>query len=107
MFSTLIAAPFPADVKVILDRIGTKKRKCYVMERPAGSAMRLRSYWDGGSRDVYTAFDAQGKRIDLPVSGAPAFTPEPEGWTPQAGDVLVVTGHSCGKESAPRITRFV
>ena len=107
MPSTMISAPFPADVKAILERVGTRKRKCYVDETPAGREMRLRSYWDGGSRDIYRAFDAQGQRIDISVSGAPAFTAEPAPWVPQAGDVLVVTGHFCGKESVPHITRFV
>jgi hypothetical protein len=107
MFGVTLASPFAADVKAILDRVGTRKRKCYVDELPAGREMRLRSYWDGGSRDVYTAFDAQGKRLDVSVSGAPAFTAEPQPWTPQPGDVLVVTGVCCGKESTPRITRFV
>lgn len=100
-------APLPAHLKALLDRIGCRKRSCYVREESAGTGMRLRSYWDGGSRDEYRAFTSSGESIHLPISGAPGFTAEPAEWVPKAGDVLVNYGTFCGKPSTPFITYYV
>ncbi len=100
-------SPLPAHLKALADRVGSRKRSCYVSERPAGVGMRLRSYWDGGSRDEYRAFDANGNEIAIPVSGAPGFTPEPREWVPNVGDVLVDYGTFMGKPSTPHITFYI
>lgn len=105
--SVVYKSPLPAHLKALLDRIGCRKRSCYVREEAAGSGMRLRSYWDGGSRDEYRAYSRSGEAIALPISGAPGFTPEPREWVPQAGDVLVNYGTFCGKPSTPFITFYV
>lgn len=101
-----MSAPFDAPIKAILDRVGSRKRKCRVYRMAAGRPVKLRSYWDGGSRESYHAFTKRGKAIDLPVSGAPGFTADPEPWTPAPGDVLVRTGILSGKEATPTITFF-
>lgn len=106
MASTLISTPFPDNVRDLLQRVGTKKRKCFIREETAGTPIKLRSYWDGGSRDLYAAYDASGKRLPISVSGAPGFTAEPEAWTPRPGDALVETGTFCGKEATPKITFY-
>ncbi len=100
-------SPLPENLKRLMDRVGSRKRSCYVREEAAGKGMRLRSYWDGGSRDEYAAWDANGSPIALPVSGAPMFTPEPSEWVPSAGDVLVNYGTFMGKPSTPFITFYV
>jgi len=106
MATTLVSAPFNPYVSTLLRSVGTRKRKCYIAEAPSGSPVRLRSYWDGGTRDLYAAYSASGEEISLPVGGAPGFTPEPEAWVPNAGDVLIETGTFMGKEATPRITFY-
>ena len=102
----LLSAPFEPHIQALLRRVGTRKRKCFVAGTPAGSPIKLRSYWYGGSRDLYAAYTASGEAIPISVSGAPGFTPEPKAWTPNAGDVLIETGTFNGKEAIPRITFF-
>ena len=102
----LLSAPFEPHIQALLQRVGTRKRKCFAGYAIAGSPVKLRSYWYGGSRDLYAAYTASGEAIPISVSGAPGFTPEPEAWTPNVGDVLVETGTFNGKEATPRITFF-
>jgi hypothetical protein len=106
MRATLVSAPFDPYVSTLLRSVGTRKRKCFIAEAPSGSPVKLRSYWDGGSRDLYAAYTASGKSISIPVGGAPGFTSEPEAWTPAPGDVLIQTGTFNGKEATPRITFY-
>lgn len=102
-----LASPFPADIARILERIGSRKRSAYLTEIPAGSARTLYSYWDGGSRDEYAAWDASGQPIALPIAGCPGFSAPARAWTPAAGDVLVEYGTFMGKPATPRITRYI
>ena len=101
-----VSAPFTPEVKQLLDRVGSRKKSAYVQEAPAGSGMKLRSYWDGGSRDCYSAYNKFGQPIHLPISGAYGFTPDPKEWVPQEGDVLVTHGTFLGKPSTPYITFY-
>jgi hypothetical protein len=106
IYGEKMVAPFPPHVKQILQRIGSRKRKCTVYTQDAGRPETLYSYWDGGSRDEYRAWDARGVEIHLPISGAPGFTQKRPDWGPQAGDVLVCYGTFCGKEATPSITFY-
>lgn len=101
-----ISAPFPEHIRKYVDRVGSRKRKAFVYEREAGTAISLYSYWDSGSRDLYQAWDANDRPIPLPISGAPGFTQERGKWTPQPGDVLVEYGTCMGKPSTPAITFY-
>lgn len=101
-----LAAPFPQQISDILSRIGSRKRKVTIVTDTAGIPEALYSYWDGGSRDEYRAWNAQGQPISLPISGAPQFTQQQPKWVPQVGDVLVNYGTFCGKPSTPRITFY-
>ena len=100
-----LKAPFAPEVAKYVNAVGSRKRSAFTSERSAGSPEKFRSYWDGGSRDEYTAF-RNGSRIQIPVGGAPFFTPEPAEWVPQAGDVLVIHGTFCGKPSTPHIVFY-
>jgi len=107
MFREMLTAPFPPEIATIMRRIGSRKRKCFVIRTPAaGSSRRLHSYWDGGSRDEYRAWDAQGVEIHLPINGAPMFSAQRPEWGAQAGDVIVEYGTSCGKPAAVRVTFY-
>lgn len=106
MRGIMMTAPFPEHVKKYLDRVGTRKRKCVVTEDKAGTPITLYSYWDGGSRDEYCAWNRNGQAITLPISGAPGFTQPRAPWTPEAGDVLVEFGTFCGKPATPRVTFY-
>lgn len=94
-----------SDYADVLKRIGYRKRSFAIREMTP-TEMRLRSYWDGGSRNEYAAFRGN-VRLDIPVSGAPFYTPDPQAWTPQAGDIVVVHGTFCGKPATAFITKFV
>lgn len=98
-------APLPENVKYYTDAVRSRKRSAFVTERVAGKGEKFRSYWDGGSRDEYTAF-RDGKVLSIPVSGAPGFTPDPAEWVPQVGDVLVIHGTFCGKPSTPHVVFY-
>jgi hypothetical protein len=104
--SDLVAAPFNPTIKGILDAVGCRKRKALVRQSAAGTPEELYSYWDGGSRDEYRAWDMYGTPINIPVSGAPGFTQKQPAWVPQAGDTLVRYGTFCGKPSTPSITFY-
>ena len=52
MRATLVSAPFEPHIQALLQRVGTRKRKCYLAETPSGSPVKLYSYWSGGSRDL-------------------------------------------------------
>lgn len=104
--SRKVSTPFTPEVKRFMDRVGSRKRSAYIVEMEAGTPVTLYSYWDGGSRDEYRAWNAQGQEIDIPVSGAPGFTQPRGAWTPQVGDVLVSYGTFLGKPSTPHITFY-
>ena len=106
IYGEKLVAPFPPHVKQYLDKIGTRKRKCTVYTQDAGRPEALYSYWDGGSRDQYRAWDKDGREIHLPISGAPGFTQKQPDWGPQPGDVLVAFGTWSGKEATPTITFY-
>ena len=106
MPASLVSAPFEPHIQALLQRVGTRKRKCYLAETPSGSPVKLYSYWSCGSRHLYAAYTASGKPINIPVGGAPGFTLEPEAWTPAPGDVLIETGTFNGKEATPKITFY-
>ena len=106
IYGEKMVAPFPPHVKQILERIGSRKRKCTVYTQDAGKPEALSSYWDGGSRDQYRAWNSVGQSLNIPVSGAPGFTQKQPDWVPQAGDVLVCYGTFCGKEATPSITFY-
>jgi hypothetical protein len=95
-------SPLPPEIKMYADAVRSRKRSASSAVREAGKPEKLRSYWDGGSRDEYSAFRG-GRPLSIPVSGAPGFTPDPAEWIPQAGDVLVIHGTFCGKPSTPHI----
>lgn len=102
-----LSAPFPEDITRILARIGSRKRSAYVATETAGSGRTLYSYWDGGSRDEYAAWDATGAPLALPVAGCPGFSAPATPWVPSPGDILVEFGTFMGKPSTPRITRYI
>lgn len=101
-----LTGPFPEPYATMLKRIGYRKRTVWVSTRRAGEPMRLRTYWDSGSRDQYMAFNSQGVAIAIPVSGAPMFTPDPVEWYPNPGDILVCYGTFQGKPATAHITIF-
>lgn len=100
-----VKAPFTPEVAQYVNAVRSRKRTAFVSDRPAGVGEKFRSYWDGGSRDEYTAF-RNGSVIHIPVSGAPGFTPEPAEWVPQVGDVLVIHGTFMGKPSTPHVVFY-
>ena len=100
-----LRAPFPDPIARILARIGSRKRKCYV-QRDCPRPMTLYSYWDGGSRDQFRAWNARGEAIMLPINGSAFETRTIREWIPNAGDVLVRFGVVAGKEATPSITFF-
>ena len=104
--SVTYTAPLPPHIKRYVVAVGSRKRSAFVTERDAGRAEKFRSYWDGGSRDQYMAFDASGRVMSIPVSGAPVFTAEPAAWVPQVGDVLVIYGTFMGKPATPHIVFY-
>ncbi|MDH3350246.1 MAG: hypothetical protein OEM51_01760 [Gammaproteobacteria bacterium] len=68
MFDTLTV---PKGKIPILDDITGKAREYRI--QPATSK-QVSSYWDGGSKDSYCAFDACGHHVQMPAhSGAPEF----------------------------------
>jgi hypothetical protein len=101
-----IKAPFPQEIADIVKQIGSRKRTVVVVTEPAGVPEALYSYWDGGSRDEYRAWNTKGQPINLPISGAPQFTQQQPKWVSQSGDVLVNYGSFCGKPMVPRITFY-
>ena len=101
-----IAAPFPQQIADILTRIGSRKRKVSIVTATAGTPEALYSYWDGGSRDEFRAWNANGQPIALPISGAPLFTQQQPKWVPESGDILVTYGTFLGKPSTPTITFY-
>jgi hypothetical protein len=107
MFETYVA-PFSSNIKSLVDAVGSRKRKVFVSTCKAGAPEYFRSYWDGGSRYMYRAWNAEGQELPIHayVSGAPGFTPEPKPWLPQAGDVIVRYGTTLGKPAAPSITFY-
>jgi len=100
-----VKAPFDPEVSKYVTAVNSRKRTAFVSDKPAGVGEKFRSYWDGGSRDVYSAF-RNGAQLSIPVSGAPGFTPEPNEWIPQVGDVLVIHGTFMGKPSTPYIVFY-
>jgi hypothetical protein len=96
-------SPIPAEVKPFVTAIGSRKRSVFVGERTAGEPEYFRSYWDSGSRDYYMAWDVNGNKLTLPVSGAPGFTPDPKPWLPARGDVLVIYGTCSGNPATPYV----
>jgi hypothetical protein len=98
-------APMPPEIKKWVDAVGSRKRSASSAERKAGEPVSLRSYWDGGSREQFRAWDASGRELPIHqyVSGAPGFTPDPKPWLPQVGDVLVEYGTFMGKAATPHI----
>lgn len=101
-----VKAPFPAPYASLLTKLGYRKKTVWVSKGTAGKPVVLRSYWDGGSRDLYAAFNSSGQSINIPVGGAPQFTPEPEAWVPSPGDVLVSYGAFQGKPATAHITLY-
>lgn len=102
----IIKRPFPVEIRDILARVGgTKKHSVLVNHYVPGTPTTLRSYWSGGSITHFHAFNAQGKRLDVPIGGS-AFDPPVEPWTPEPGDVLVRTGTTQGKPSYVSITLY-
>lgn len=100
-----IKKPFPNPFAKYLQEIGYKKHQVFYSTAPAGRMQMLRSYWDGGSRDYYAAWNAEGKRIPLPVGGS-YFEKMPDGYTPAPGDVLIRYGVFCGKPATADITVY-
>lgn len=86
--------------------LGYRKRSVMLGSEVVGEQAPIRSYWDGGSRTEYRAYNSKGQPIAIPVSGAPGFTAEPKRWTPDVGDFLVETGTCLGKPATAYITLF-
>lgn len=91
-------------VKAILAKIGSKKRKAYIV--PSTSVEYFGTYWDGGSRSTYTAIRLEdmaietGPHLNPPQFGGPRETPV----VPLLpGYVIVEHGISLGKPATPRI----
>lgn len=101
-----VKAPFEQPISQLLGKIGYRKRTAWVTYADAGRPEVLRSYWDGGSKDQYVAYSADGRDIPLPVGGAPGFTSEPAPWVPNPGDILISYGVSCGKPATAHITIY-
>jgi hypothetical protein len=96
-----------ADYDRYLDRFNihwNKKMYAEIMTIPK-RGMAFRSYWDGGSRDQWDAFDRFGSRIYLPVTTSP-FNATEDSWIPSPGDMLIRTGTLIGKPLSPQVTIF-
>lgn len=116
MFEYIRRADFPQwlhqnslsqDYDRYLDRFDirwNKKMSVKLMTIPE-RGMSFRSCWDGGSRDVWDAFDRFGSRIYIPVTTNP-FNATEDNWVPSSGDVLVRTGTTMGKPATPQVTIF-
>ena len=105
-----MTAPFPPDVARYLDSIGSRKRTAFVETIRACSAQPrlLASYWDGGSRDEWALFKADGKRAPLSVvTSPPQFGGTAPAYVPAPGDVLIRAGTFAGRPSTPHVTFYV
>lgn len=105
IYTEKFTAPFPKHIKDALALVGCKKRTC-IFHVEDVAPRTLYSYWDEGSRDYYRAFDKHNRAINLPIGGAPGFTPDPRPWVPNPGDILIATSVFRGKEGIPVITFY-
>ena len=64
-------------------------------------AQNTNSFWSGGSRSDFMVYNLDTRRTSHPSGGTYPWTTRNE-YTLQPGDVLIETGHFCGKEAAPR-----
>jgi len=67
----------------------------------SGHPVNVTSYWDGGSRDYYSAVNlSTGTRIDVPQNGTPfdGGPVAPDGVTVPAGYVIAQHSIFCGKD---------
>jgi hypothetical protein len=91
-------------VREILAAVGSRKRTAYIY--PTTEVTYSGTFWDGGSRTVYTAVElatgraVTGVRFDPPQFGGPRVDPVVQ--IPR-GVVIVEHGTFMGKPATPRI----
>jgi len=75
------------------------------VKRDASDTFKLRSYWSGGSRDEWYAWDTNNKRVTfVPAPGCYPFDQRPDfEFTLETQMWLVNTGHFCGKRKRPTV----
>ena len=61
------------------------------------------SYWDGGSKTSYEVVNIDTGARFIPSPGSYPWT-TPNDYTLKAGEVLIETGHFCGKPATPAIS---
>lgn len=79
----------------------TRKRDCRVKLSNYRTVEPFGYWWDGGSRTEYTVYDVNTGRTRRPTlpSGPPAFSGDAKPIELADGEVLVVHGTFCGKDS--------
>lgn len=89
-------APDSAMVKRIKKAFAYRKRT--VVVTLAKSLQLQGTWWDGGSRDVYTVYNlTTGAKKSTPVHVPFSGTPTAPVWEIERGTVVVQTGTFCGK----------
>jgi hypothetical protein len=96
--------PFPPEIASLMTRIRSKKRTVFVSRDINCKEVKLRSYWDGGSKTSFIVI-RNGAVWYPPVSGS-AFEKEAEAYIPHVGDVLIQYGTFNGKEAIPHFTFY-
>lgn len=92
---------FPITQKV-KNLTGSKKRKFYLSIRPDNSEINTASYWDGGSRHVYSVLNINtGERKTPPCGSFPIFEAK---YILQENEIMIETGVCQGKPSTPVIS---
>lgn len=82
---------------------GTKKKKFFLSKGLTPSL--LHSYWDGGSKNVYSVVNIHTGRQTLPPTWGGNFDAQGKReYVPVAGDILIETGCFCGKPATPYLS---
>ena len=85
-------------------------RKHKWMLKVADSIKIRVTYWDGGSRKLYTAANTEGKHVELPAASRPnGHFSNPSTWIEPEykipfGVIVVECGTFCGKTAHPFLT---
>lgn len=80
----------------------SRKRKFYFHKRTVGAPNNTASYWDGGSRDVYSVLNIMtGQSKTPPVGQYPTYQAS---YTLEPNEILICTGTFLGKPATPSIT---
>lgn len=83
----------------------TRRKSFFIMPHLVSAGQVLLSYWDGGSKSVYSVVNIlTGLHYLPPVHGGLFDKSEEKEWVPAPGDVLICCGTFCGKPSYPNFS---